>query len=719
MQDIDIEEQETEDTQSVYASENILADWVNKPTVTKLKQDLTQATSAHNTHVANVGRWLDNLNVKGSAQVKARTGKSKIVPKLIRKQAEWRYAALSEPFLSTQDIFKLSPVTWDDKKSAEQNQLVLNNQFNTKINRTNFIDTFIRAAVDEGTVITRVGWDYEEKIVKVEVPVFEYVPSQDPKVMEQHKQIHQLMQVQPEQYNELPEELRNAHTILMEQGTLVTPVVRGTEIKDDIIVLKNQPTVEVCDYNNVIVDPTCAGNLEKANFIIFSFETSLAELKKDGKYTNLETIEIEGSSVLNTPDHAAVDDTNFTFSDKARKKFVAYEYWGFWDINKDGNVVPIVATWVKNTMIRLEENPFPDKKHPFVSVQYLPKRREVYGEPDGELLEDNQKIVGAVTRGIIDTMARSANGQVATRKDALDLTNKRRFDNGLDYEFNANVDPRQAFHMHTYPEIPKSAEFMLNLQNAEAESITGVKAFTGGISGQALGNTATGIRGALDATSKRELGILRRLSDGMKAIGRKIISMNSEFLSDVEVVRITNSQFVEVKRDDLAGKFDIVLDISTAETDNQKAQELAFMLQTMGNSMDFNISKIILIDIAKLRKMPELAKKIEEYEPQPNPLVQAKAELEVELLKAQVQNEYAKAEENKIDAQYKLARMGTETAKARNLESKSDAQDLEFVHKQTGEDTRREIEKKDFDRKANLDLKAAEHLLKGQEENVA
>lgn len=41
-------------------------------------------------------------------------------------------------------------------------------------------------------------------------------------------------------------------------------------------------------------------------------------------------------------------------------------------------------------------------------------------------------------------------------------------------------------------------------------------------------NTATGVRSALDSTSKRELGILRRLSAGLEKIGRKIIAMNAE-----------------------------------------------------------------------------------------------------------------------------------------------------------------------------------------------
>jgi hypothetical protein len=156
----------------------------------------------------------------------------------------------------------------------------------------------------------------------------------------------------------------------------------------------------------------------------------------------------------------------------------------------------------------------------------------------------------------------------------------------------------------------------------EAESLTGVKAYSSGIGSAALGDVAAGIRGALDAASKRELGILRRLANGIVEIGRKIIAMNGEFLSEEEVVRVTNEEFVTVRRDDLPGNFDLKLTISTAEADNQKAQELAFMLQTMGNSMPMDMSQMILADIARLRKMPDLAKKIETYQPQPDPMAQ-------------------------------------------------------------------------------------------------
>lgn len=669
-----------------------LTNWKNEPTLRDLKQDLEDAKPAHDSQKTQIGTWLDNLNVTGKAKIDTPKGNSKIVPKLIRKQAEWRYPSLTEPFLSTDDVFNVKPVTWEDRAAAKQNELVLNHQFNTLIDKTRFIDEFVRAAVDEGSAIVRVGWEFQEEQYEGTFPVVEF--RVNPELAPLHEQLIQMKQESPSQYEtDVPEELKQAHELSIEQQQPIEAVITGQKTETRTRTVKNCPTVEVCDYRNVTIDPSCLGDIDKAGFVIYSFESSLSELKKDGKYKNLDRINIEGNSILSEPDHATSDIGNFNFSDKPRKKFVVREYWGYWDIDGNGITKPIVAAWVGNTLIRLEESPFPDKKLPFVVVQYLPVRRAIYGEPDGALLEDNQKIIGAVTRGMIDVMGKSANGQMGVRKDALDVTNRRKFDKGQDYEFNVNIDPRQGIYMHTFPEIPQSAQFMLQQQNMEAESLTGVKAFSQGVSGASLGNVAAGVRGALDASSKRELGILRRLSAGIIKIGHKIISMNSELLSDKEVVRITNDEFVTVRRDDLGGKFDLKLTISTAEEDENKAKELAFMLQTMGNNMDPDLSKMILGDIARLRKMPDLAKKIESYSPQPDPLAQRKAELEIALLEAQVNAENARAQRDQATAQLGVAKVTTEGAKANHLKSDADLKNLNFVEQESGVKQERELQK--------------------------
>lgn len=683
-------------------------DWANEPTVKDFKQDYTDASTDKDNHTDKVDIWLDNLNVTGSAKRKEVPGRSSITPKLIRKQAEWRYAALSEPFLVTEKMFDISPVTYEDQLSAEQNSLVLNNQFNTKIKKNAFIDEYVRTAVDEGTVVVKTGWDFQEE--EIIVPKFKYEQTSDPAVVAQLQFIGNSLQQDPNFLSTLNPEVQEAFTLSQQKGIPyeVVPDGEGTEMQTTV----NQPLLEILYYKNFTLDPSAMGDVDKAGFGICSFESSLAALKKDGRYKNLDKINIENNTILGEPDHATSDESNFNFTDKPRKKFVVYEYWGFWDVEGDGVLLPIVAAYVGDTLIRLEENPYPDKKLPFTIVQYLPVRRSNFGEPDGELLEDNQRIIGAVTRGMMDIMGRSANGQTGRPKGFLDVPNRRKFDNGEDYEFNAGTDPKQQVHMHKYPEIPQSAQYVLAMQGAEAESLTGVRAFSQSSTGNIGSDTAEGVRSATDAASKREIGILRRLSTGMIEIGRKIISMNAEFLDEVEIVRVTNDKFVPVRRDDLAGNLDLKLSISTPEADNAKAKELAFMLQTMGPNEDPGMRKLILSKIAKLRKMPVLAKKIEDYEPQPDPLLQEKARLEVELLKAQIANENAKANENNANA-------ALDNAKARRESSTADKLDLDHLEQAEGVTQERDKEKLGVQARGNMHLENQKHINKLREQRLA
>lgn len=685
--------------------------WEKPPTLKELKQDFEDAKPSHDAIVQKVQLWLDNLHVRGKARhVPANSNSSSHVPQLIRKQAEWRYAALSEPFLSTQDLFNVAPVTFEDKAGAEQNELVLNYQFNCKIRKTRFIDEYVRTAVDEGTVAVRVGWDFQEEEVTEIVPDIELI--EDPAYGEIHNELAVLKVENPAVYeDQVPQELQMAHDESVADGIPYRPEVVGEKEQKLMRTIKNQPTLEVCDYHNFLIDPSARGDMEKAKFVVYSFPSSLADLEKDGRYKNLKHIKVDNSSVLGDPDRPEFEADNFNFKDKPRKQFLVHEYWGFWDTQGDGKLQPFVAAWVGDTLIRLEDNPFPDGGLPFVVVPYLPVRGQVTGEPDGKLLEDNQKVIGAVTRGMIDIMAKSANSQTGTRKDALDPINRRKYERGEDYEFNQGVDPRQGFYMHTFPEIPQSAQYMLGMQNADAESLTGVKAFSSGISGEALGKTAQGVRSALDAASKRELGILRRLADGMTQIGRKVIAMNAVFLEEEEIVRITNDEFVPVRRDDLAGNYDLTLTISTAEEDNAKAEELSFMLQTIGPDEDPGLRKMILSEITKLRKMPALARKIEEYEPQPDPLQQQKVMLELKLLEAQIAEVQSKTVENHAEAQLDTARAGLETARTAQVQSDTDLKNLDFVEQESGVKQERDLEKQGAQARANMEMNREKHTM--------
>ncbi len=677
-----------------------LTEWPNEPNLKKLQGDLDASKSAHDSRSMKVKEWSDLQKVQGKAKPKSIKGRSSVQPKLIRRQAEWRYAALSEPFLGSDKLYNVKPVTFEDVPAANQNELVLNWQWRTKLNRVKFVDEYVRTAVDEGAVVVRLGWTRITKMEKETVPVWGYMVPQSQEQVEMIEAAAQLRDEDPRAFDETtPEDVKEALRYSEETGTPVIAIQIGEQEVDVEKVLINKPNISILNPDNFYIDPACEGDIEKANFAIVSFETSKADLMREpDRYKNLEYVNWTAAAPIVNPDHATTTPQDYNLNDPLRDKVVAYEYWGFYDIHGTGELVPIVATWIGGAIIRMELNPFPDQKLPFVIENYMPVKRELFGEPDAEILGDNQAVLGAVMRGMIDLMGRSANSQQGFAKGMLDPLNRRKFDNGQDYEYNPSINPNIGHVEHKYPEIPQSAMLMLTMQNQEAESLSGVKAFAGGISGEAYGDVATGIRGVLDASSKREMGILRRLANGIKRIGEKIISMNAVFLSEQETVRITNDQFVTVNREDLEGNFDLIVDISTAEVDNKKAQDLAFMLQTMGNTVDFGMVKIILVEIAKLQRMPDLARMLEKFEPQPDPLEEQMKQLAIE--KAQKEIEL-------LDSEIALNQ-----AKAQKEMAAADQTNLDTVEQETGTKHERDMEKQRGQSQGNQNLEVTKSLLK-------
>ena len=647
-----------------------LTDWKKEPSLTDLKGDFEAAKPAHTEQLGKINKWNDLLSIKGKEKPPTIKNRSSVQPKLIRRQAEWRYSALTEPFLSSKKLFDISPATFEDGHTAKQNELVINNQFRTKIDKLKFIDDYVRCAVDEGSVIVRLGWERHVIEVDAEVPVWEFYAVETEEEVAALQQAMELSISDPRGFSEIDPALQAAVEKYDElQQGVVAKQIGVTKVKKEKI-LRNQPTVEVLNPANVYIDSSCNGQLSKALFAVISFETNLAELKRDkDRYKNLDKINWENVTVSTESDHETQTPSTFNFHDKTRRKAVAYEYWGSYDIDGDGTLVPIVATWIGNTLIRMERNPFPDQKIPLVMATYLPVKRALYGEPDAELMEENQRILGAVTRGMVDLLGRSANSQRGTAKGSLDPLNLRKFNAGEDYEFNP-VNNGPVFEQHKYPEIPNSAITMLSLQNQEAEALSGVKSFSGGLSGESYGDVAAGIRGALDAASKREMAILRRLAAGIKEIGVKICAMNAVFLSDKEVVRITNEQFVTVDREDLAGTFDIEVDISTAEVDDGKAKDLGFMIQTIGPNIDQEITLNILADIADLKRMPELAHKLRTFKPTPDPVAQKMQEMEVRIKELEIEKIQSEIQKNLADARVKS--------------TNADKSDLDYVEQETG-----------------------------------
>jgi hypothetical protein len=625
-----------------------IKEWKNSPKLDDLKDDFSGALEYHDAQLLKFDEYEKILD--GGPVPNVAKGRSKLRLKLARKQAEWRYASLEEPFLNTKDMFKIKPRTFEDTQSAEQNELVLNYQWTTKVDKVSLVNNIVRNLVNLGSVIVKTGWKLEEDVVITKETINVYAdPDKSLTILQDKLDRGEITQ---EEYMSI-----------MESGE---PVKIGEEEKEysTVIQVENCPEYTVCDLRDVIIDPT-VDDIKDANFIIHRYEMSFSELKElehqkiieangnereVGIYRNLDKLEktLRADEDDNEPLNSDEDiehneDVDFEFNDFARKKVDVYEYWGYWDINNNGIVVPIVATWVGNVMIRLEESPYPFKGLPFSMAKYMPKVNELYGEPDAELLKDNQDSINKMMRATHDITAQIAVNQKFIDSQFFDGPLQRKnYEEGKTVYFKHGMDPRISIHKESIENVPNAVFNVIQYHQNEAEAMTGIKSFSQGISGNALGSSATGIRSAMDATAKRELSILRRLASQIfEDIARKTIIMNQAFLNEEEVVRITNHQFVTIKREDLKGEFDLTVEVSTPEKDNEKAEKLNMLMQTNAANMDPNLAKIIYAKIAKLWKEPDLAEEMLNFKPEPNPMQE-------QLAKLQIENEMLKNQELKM-----------------------------------------------------------------------
>ena len=711
-------------------------EWKNEPTFEDLNNDFIEAMNYHEEFKEKL--LLRKKNFEGGPDINAPKGKSNYRPKLIRKNAEWKYPALEDPFLSSTDLFKINPRTWEDEKAAEQNEIILNYQWHTKINRVKFINDIVRGDVDEGTVIVKVLWNAEwgTKLVEEDKEIF---------MTTEESFMHIMNMVQNGEMTQEEADIKLSNGELISKGTEKAYVDKET-------LIKNEPEFEVCNPANVIIDPTCDGDISKATFIAHEYNTSLAELKKDeyvktveeyeeidpisgstikvqkitetGFYKNLDSIDIDAVEFVSDEYGSGAANT-FKHKDKTRRKIRAYEYWGYWDINGDGKLTSIVATWVGTTLIRLEENPFPHKEIPFCITTYMPVKREIHGETDGDLLIENQESIGKMVRAAHDITAQQAIGQEFIDEQFFGTpVQKANYEAGRTVYFRSQMNPQTAIHRRSVDPIPSSVFNIIEMQNADAESLTGTKSFSGGIGSQALGSVAAGIRSAMDATSKRELSILRRLNQLFNEMARLTIANNQAFLEEEEVVRITNG-FTKIRRDDLSGSFDLIVDVSTPEKDNDTAEKLYKLMQTNAASMDPKLAALHYVKLAELWKLPDLARKVQEITdappPPPDPrqeeiinnqLEESRLKLQfmqkqMEEMDSKIHERISRSLENDTDIRAKNARAILDEERAKKLRSETDMLDKEFVKDITGLSYQEKIKQDEFARQA--EASAREH----------
>jgi len=593
-----------------------------------VKLDYESAKEAKNGIDKKMQTWLDEYN--GEPYGNESDGHSKIVVKDIKKAVEWFLPNAIEPFVKKNRIVKLEGITADDVKRAGVAEKLLNYQFVRNFDRYSFMYDCFKVGAVEGTTVVKCGWELEEETLVEKLDVWT-----------------------PEQLIQL--ESTGVEISINEETNVATITKRK--------VLVNRPTAVVVKNGKFFIDPT-ADSIASADYTVEDIDVTSSSLKKDDIYKNLD--KISGSSFDRDDSNAEIarnekgsnlgyNTQDYESGDESLKKMTMHEYWGDMDINDTGIAVPVVVSWIGNVMIRMEENPYPDREKPYVSTAFTKTPFMFWGESLAEFLSDGQFIHSGIMRAMLDNVAQSNNGFKFFKKGALDPYNKKKLLSGIGGAIEINGDQSDMWDGN-FNQMPQTIFNLYEMIQRDNESISGISNAAQGLDSRAL-STATSANIVASMGQKRMMEIVRSYSENIvKELVRKWISYDKVYLNPQEVMRISG-KYIEFTPDDIDGSYDIDITVGVDGIEESKANQITMLMQQisgLAGTVDPKTLHSLLAKLADIWGFADVAAELEAYEqPAPDPIQQQVAQLEIEKLQAEIDKIKSETHENMSQANEK------------------------------------------------------------------
>jgi len=699
--------------------------WKNEPTLKALQQDFTMALPYHRLNVERLNRYnsvyLDAEADTYKVDVSGRS-RSKYTSKTYKRLLKWITPNLEVPLITEDILFTVTPYTLVTQENIIENTRTLNHQWNTEVDKINLVQKASKKFAREGTAVLKVGWEYKVKQVPKTVtePLYATTEEQVQSLLTKAKEIS------GEAYNKVLSAVQNGNKIQIGEQT--------KEIMQDVIV-KNSPTITVKNNQDIMVDPKCKGVMKNAKFIIDIHQIDFADLVSNkNMYFNLKELKNSFSESFDSsvdthfanadylssnPDLFAYDTTDF--SDIPRKKLQVYEYWGYWDIDGNDTLKPIVATWCNDILIRLAENPYTHKKLPFVFGQFELLDEELWGEPNADAITDTQKSYNNTIRAMQDITAEKATGQEFVDEslfsDPIQMDNYRK---GRTVRTKKGVDPSKAIFRKGVEPVPSTLFDMLHTYENEVYKITGIQEFNR--EPKAI-NSLTGELIQSDSVTNRETSVFQRFSNMFASAGNLILSMNKEFLLTSNIILDGNKPYpVDISK--LEGEFNASINIDTPQIKDKKAHRIAFLMQTGQGVMP---EEMILKYHRKLNQLWGLPDMVQYFDDMLNrePSEQEKRIRELENENIILENKRLKLENIRLASQVRLdttkadvneSLADRENQFARKLEAQTKLFDQEFINIEDG--TVRNIQKEDKEYQHLANLEREEVRTKREQKNI-
>jgi len=591
-----------------------------------------------------IQKWIDIY--EGKPYGNEIDGRSKLVWKLVKKHGETLAANITKPFITGNKIVQIEPRTRFDVIKARLDEMLLNYFFEKEFDKVKFMKTLRNVLIKEGTAFIKVSWIRKDKEV----------------------------------------DLEKDYAMLGGSGKVKIPEI-------------NKPFAEICFNEDIFTDPN-ATSLEDSEYFIHRYRTTPDELYNNPDYDK-EAIarfrkKIQEAREKATGDEIHNQQVQFISDDES----YIYEYYDIpkkkvYSFLNSGNIVEVVH--------KRDYTLFP-----YVEIPLFDEEFSIWGRALADVIEDEQKFMTSIIRGVIDNMSMSNNGIKFVRKGSLDAINFKRLMEGQPVvEVNANMPINQVVHDGNFNELPSSVYNMLQVIEQQAEGLTGVNRFMQGISSNELNSPATNFRAMLSQAQIRLIDITTNITNGLKRMFGLWLEMIYEYLSDEEIFKITGTSIAEEKTkmtkrlamewdlDNLPpdtqqkaimlivkeieeifnkrdSKYDININIGTDGLREAKIAQINMFMQQASQLVQLgvvpqDVVRSLISKLAELLEFPEIAHNIKTYKPQPDPMQQ-------QMMQVQLQKEIAEAKKSEALAANAMARTKMTEVKSQKETLSTDAE---------------------------------------------
>lgn len=556
-----------------------------------VKADIETGKKASDAETAKRQKYYSLYRARGDEGKSNRQNRSTFTSSDVMNCIEWIMPDMMEAFAGNRKVIAVIPRGAEDVKKAEKIEKLLNWQFMHQCQGFLTLAAWVKAGLVYGISHLKTSWEEQYDRKGFAVPeVFE--PEFMQMMGDETIETLSYLDTYDKPNVAASPAMANAASFGFSPAQIDTMRVY-TEVRgEQVIKTYSGPKLEVVPPEDFLIDPE-AKDVDSARFVIHRVKRSIAYLRKkerDGVYSNIDKVvklssddnedgdnTEESARQYDSESYASMSGTDGDSGNQqiGRRQVYVYEWWGELDAQHDGRTEAYLVVMCKDVIIRMERNPYAHGKSPFIDLCPILDIFAYGGIGYAELAGPHQEVKTAIIRQMLDNASFQNNGMWEVDENA-----------GVDVDALANPFPgRVVFSSRqggirpiTPAPLDASSFNLIEFSQSQLEQLTGVTRYNQGLDAKSLNKTATGISAIMDASSKRKKLIARTIAEtGLQKAFSKMLQLDQQFIDQSIVIRLFGEP-LDISPDDLAGNFDVSVDIGSSVADDETQVKQLYMM---------------------------------------------------------------------------------------------------------------------------------------------